>query len=70
MSHLTLCHPVYKGSRTNVIDGCAFQSYVSPAAVLLHGWMDLTVTKHMPLSTVEDHTIRKYIQPRPNVDTV
>ncbi|RHY87890.1 hypothetical protein DYB35_009131 [Aphanomyces astaci] len=32
--------------------------------------MDLTVTKRMPLSTVEDHTIRKYIQPRPNVDTV
>ncbi|KAF0715571.1 hypothetical protein AaE_011302, partial [Aphanomyces astaci] len=64
MSHLMTRHPDYPTVHSDALRASTpaipVATFVSDTSKALFGWMDLVVTKHLPFSTVEDETFRKY----------
>ncbi|RQM30701.1 hypothetical protein B5M09_013622 [Aphanomyces astaci] len=65
MSHLMARHPDYPTVHSDALRGSTpampVATFVSDTSKALFRWMDLVVTKHLPFSTVEDETFRKYV---------
>ncbi|ETV79265.1 hypothetical protein H257_07326 [Aphanomyces astaci] len=64
MSRLMTRHPDYPTVHSDALRASTpaipVATFVSDTSKALFGWMDLVVTNHLPFSTVEDETFRKY----------